>query len=178
MVVAEREAHVGALEVLQRRHDVHDRQPLDPLGVVQRQPVRHPRAAVVRRDLEAFVAEAGHQLRHVLGHPGLGVGRVVRRGAGLVAAAVAAEVRADHREAARERGGDGVPHRVALRVAVQQEQRRPGAAEAEPKRAGGDAPGREREAVEEAGGHPISCSRANMKSRNTETRFELRNSSG
>ena len=88
MVVADRGAHVDELVHVERRHDVDQRQPLDPVGVVERQPVRHPGAAVVAGDEEALVAEAAHQRRHVGGHRPLAVQRVVGlgrgRGPGLV----------------------------------------------------------------------------------------------
>ena len=150
MVVAEREAHVGALEMLERRHDVEHRELLDPVGVIERQPVRHPRAAVVAAAAEAIVAERAHQLDHVPRHLGLGVGRVVGSGSGLEGACIAAQVRADHGEAAGQSRRHLVPHDVALRVAVQQKERRPRAAHADPKRTGADRDRAEFESVEKA----------------------------
>ncbi len=55
-------------------------------------------------------------------HDALGVGISVRVG-GLVAVAVAAQVRADHRVIGRQVGGDMPPHQVGLREAVQQHDR-------------------------------------------------------
>ena len=55
----------------------------------------------------------------------------------LERAAVAAQVGADHREALGQRRRHRVPHRVRLRVAVQQQQRRARAAVAQPDRAAG-----------------------------------------
>ena len=80
MIVAHGEGHVGALEVLDGGHDVEHGEPLDPLGVIDRQPVRHPRAAVVAADHEAAMAEMLHHLDQVARHLLLGVGRVVGRG--------------------------------------------------------------------------------------------------
>ena len=50
---------------------------------VQRQAVRHPRAAVVAADQEALDAEMLHQLDQVARHRPLGIGRVVGVAGGL-----------------------------------------------------------------------------------------------
>ena len=120
-----------------------------PLGMIDRQAVRHPRAAVVAADQEAAMTEMLHHLDEVARHLLLGVGRVVGRGLGLERAAVAAQVGADHREALRHLRCHGVPHGVRLRVAVQQQQRRSGAAAAQAHLAAGDCHVLEREAGEE-----------------------------
>ena len=65
VVVAEREGHVGALEVLDGRHDVEHGELLDAVGIVERKAMRHPRAAVVAADQEARVPEVLHHLHHV-----------------------------------------------------------------------------------------------------------------
>ena len=83
MVVAHGEGHVGALEVLDGGHDVEHGELLDPIGVIDRQAVRHPRAAVVAADQEAPMAEVLHHLDHVARHLLLGVGRVVAVASGL-----------------------------------------------------------------------------------------------
>ena len=72
-----------------------------------------------------------HQRHHVARHLGLGIGRVVRRRAGLEGAAIAAQVGAIDGEAVGQRRRDAMPHRMGLRVAVQQQQRRPLAAMAQ-----------------------------------------------
>ena len=131
VVVAEREGHVRPLEVLDGRHDVHDGQALHPVRAVNRQAVRDAGAAVVRHHLEAAVAHERHQFRHVPRHAAFGIRGVVGARGGLEAAAVAAQVRADDGVAPRQGRGGGVPHGVGLRVAVQQQERRAGAAVAQ-----------------------------------------------
>ena len=128
MVVDRREAHVGALVRVERRHDVEQREARDAVAVVEREPMRDARAAVVADDGEAFVAERSHQRRHVGGHRALAVLRVVelgrRRRSGLGRVAVAAQVGNDDAKVGREPDRDAPPHRVRLRIAVQKEQRR------------------------------------------------------
>ena len=51
--------------MLDGRHDVEHGQPRDALGMIERQPVRHPGAAVVADDQEPLVAEVLHHLDHV-----------------------------------------------------------------------------------------------------------------
>ena len=58
VVVGRRERLVGALVHVQRGRDVDQRQPLHRARVVQRQPVRHARAAVVPGHEVALVAQA------------------------------------------------------------------------------------------------------------------------
>ena len=77
-----------------------------------------------------------HHLHHVLGHLALGVGSVVRGRLGLVRAAVAAQIGAHDSEALRQPRRHRVPHGVRLRVAVQQQQRRPRPAAPQPDRPG------------------------------------------
>ena len=55
--VAEREIHVGAAEVLARRHDVEDGEPAHALRMVERHAVGDPPAAVVAGDREALMPE-------------------------------------------------------------------------------------------------------------------------
>ena len=95
MIVAEREGHVGALEMLDGRHDVEHGQLLDAVGKVEGQAMGDAGAAIVRADQEPLMPEALHHLDHVLGHLLLGVGRVVGRRLRLERAAVAPQVRAD-----------------------------------------------------------------------------------
>ena len=83
MIVAEREGHIDALEVLDGGHDVEHGELLDPVGKSMREAVRHARAAVVAADAEAPMAEALHHLHHVARHLRLGVGRVVAVASGL-----------------------------------------------------------------------------------------------
>ena len=101
---------------------------LDALRMIEREPVRDASAAVVADDGEALVAERAHQRDHVGRHRALAVLRVIelgrRRRRRLGRVAIAAQVGNDEREVGGERARDAVPHRVRLRVAVQQQQRR------------------------------------------------------
>ena len=126
-----REFHVGALEVMQRRDDVHGAEPFDRLRRVERQAVRDAGAAVMRDDPEALEAESAHQRHHVRRHGALGIGARGRRGRRLGGQPVAAQVRADHGEAPRQGRRDLCHMACGLRIAVQQQQRRAVAAAAE-----------------------------------------------
>ncbi|HZH45474.1 MAG TPA: hypothetical protein VEY31_02455, partial [Roseococcus sp.] len=65
VVVAEREGHVGLLQVMQRGDDVHHAEPLHRLGMVEGQAVGEAGAAVMARRLEDVVAEGSHQPERV-----------------------------------------------------------------------------------------------------------------
>lgn len=149
VVVAHGEVHPGALEMLQRRDDVEQGCPFDPVRVVEHQAVADAGAAVMADQAEAVEPEDPHQRHHVGSHGPFGVGGMVRRWRRLGREAVAAEVGTDHAEAGGERGRDLVPHRMGLRVAMQKQERRAGAAGAHAKRdAGTDLDAAEREAWE------------------------------
>ena len=110
MIVAEREGHVGPLEMLDRRDDVEHAETLDPVRVVEGQAMGNASAAIMRDHLEAVVAEIGHQFGEVAGHAGLGIGGVIAGDAGLEAFAIAAQVGGDDGEPFGERRGGGMPH--------------------------------------------------------------------
>mmetsp|Transcript_6402 Transcript_6402/g.26190 ORF Transcript_6402/g.26190 Transcript_6402/m.26190 type:complete len:216 (-) Transcript_6402:239-886(-) len=132
--VGAREGLGRALVHGQRRRDVEQHQPRDRLGVVQRQPVGHPRTAVVRQHREALVAEGAHQGHGVPRHLALGIGGAAVAGGRPVAVAIAAQVHQHDAALARQRRRHAVPHRHRLRMAVRQQQgrqagvRRPGLA--------------------------------------------------
>ena len=63
-----------------------------------------------------------HDLQLILGHRSLRIHGVISSARGLVAVAVTPEIRADDGEALGEDRCHAVPHRVRLRVAVQEEQ--------------------------------------------------------
>ena len=130
MPVGTGEGFGGALVHRQRWRDVEQHQPCQCLGLVQGQPVRHARAAVVGADGKARVAEVAHHRQRIGGHRPLAVQRVVGRGRQACAVATATQVHRHHRESLGQRAGHGVPHGVRLRVAMQQQQRRPRAADA------------------------------------------------
>ena len=114
----------------------------------------HARTPVMRAHGVGGMAQLRHQVGHVPRHLRLGVGGVVRRGRGLLAAAHSPRKSgADDREAPRQGRRHVVPHRVGLRVAVQQQQSRAGAAGAIPHGATWNGRGGKGEAVEE---HPRS----------------------
>ena len=119
VVVGQRLRPVGPLGHLERGHPVEHGEAAHPLGLIQRQAVGDPAAAVVAGEPEAFEAEVGHDLDHVAGHRPFGVALVprVRRGPGAVA--VAPEVGHHDREALGEPGRHPVPGDVALGEAVQ-----------------------------------------------------------
>jgi len=80
-------------------------------------------AAVVAHDVEAIEAQRRHHLDLVLGGGALAVVAEVV-GSRLAAVAVAAQVGCHHRVVRGQRGRHHVPHHVALRVAVEQQERR------------------------------------------------------
>jgi len=118
--------------------------------LVERQAVRDARTAVVTDDGEALEAERAHDRDLVVRHRALRVRPVVGRRGRLVARAIAAQVGHDHREVGGQGRSDLVPHDVRLRIAVQQQQRRPVArpAQVDARLAGVDVEGLE--AVEHA----------------------------
>ena len=90
--------------------------------------MRDAPAAIVAREPEAREAERAHHLHHVGRHRALRVAGVAASLVGLRRIAIAAQVGAHDGERLRERGRDPMPHRVRLRIAVQQQQRRTAAA--------------------------------------------------
>jgi hypothetical protein len=96
-----------------RRDDVEYGKGVDGVAVVERQPAGHAGAPVVPGDDEPLVRERSHRLHLVLRHRPLRVRLVTRIRPRLLALPVAAEIR---------------PHHVRLRVAVQEEDWRPGPA--------------------------------------------------
>ena len=118
------EALVEPRQVLDDRHAVHDHELLDGVGMVERGAAGDQRAAVVADDGEALVPEVRISGDDV-GRPSrawrTARGRAVGRQGG---APVAAQVRADHGVAFRERGRDAMPGRVRAGMAVEQQDRR------------------------------------------------------
>jgi hypothetical protein len=96
--------------------------------VVERHAQGDPGAAIVSRYSEALEPQCAHHLELVLGHRALRIRSVITAAGGLVAVAVAAQVRTDDREMLREHGSHPVPHDVRLWIAVQEQDRRPTAA--------------------------------------------------
>ena len=122
--VGEAELHVRRAQGVAGGHDVEHRELRDQMGVVKRQPVGHPGAAVVADDGELVEAEFAHHQRLVPRHGPLRVGLVGRAAGRFAAVTVTAQVGEDDRMILGEDGGDVVPHDVSLRVTVQQQHRR------------------------------------------------------
>ena len=120
-----RERLVQPLQMLDHRQAIHDHQPLDGVRVIHGRAEGHQRAPVMTHHREPVVAEMPHQCHHVAGHRSLGRLRVpgcVRRQRRL---AVTAQIRADHKERARQQRGHPVPGRVRAGMAMQQHYRLP-----------------------------------------------------
>src|SRR5271169_2099298 len=79
-------------------------------------------------DDEALEAERRHRLDLVEGQSALRISRIVGTRGRLRAVAIAAQVGHDHRELVGETRRQPAPHQMGLRVAVQQQERRPAAA--------------------------------------------------
>jgi hypothetical protein len=150
------EARVAAVERVGDRHAVHHDQPLDCLGVLHRHAERHVAAAVVAGDGEALVAERAHQLQPVARHRPLRVRLVVGCRRRLRRLPVPAQVGADDGEAGRQQRRHAVPGDVRARVAVEQQQRRAGAAVAHAQHRLPDVGALEREAFEHGAPHARS----------------------
>ena len=130
MVDLQRGEPVQLLPVIIGRRDIEHREFRQPAGMIERQPIRHPPAAVVTGEREMHMAELLHRLHHHLRHRALGVGRMVVVAAGHVRPAIARQVGDDQRELVRQLRRDRMPHHMRRRKSVQQQQRRPLAADA------------------------------------------------
>ena len=107
------------------RRDVEGGELQHAFAMVERQAVRDAGATIMRADEEALVAQRAHDLGHVMRHGALRVWRVVGVARRLFGIAVAAQVRADQGETLSQSRGDPAPHHMGLRIAVEQQQRRP-----------------------------------------------------
>jgi len=124
---AGRHALVDIFEPIKGRDDVEQGGAFDALGMIPQQPVRDAGAAVVPRHAKALEAERLHRLDLVLRQCALGVGGKIGPGRRLRTVAVAAQVGDHQREVLRQSRRHLAPHHMRLRIAVQQEQRRPAA---------------------------------------------------
>ncbi len=86
------------------------------------------RTSIVAGHRKAFEAELPHHVDHILAHGTERVGGMVLAAVRLGAVAVAAKIGRDDREALRKLRCDTVPTDVGQRIAVDQEERRAGAA--------------------------------------------------
>ena len=110
---------VDRLEAVERRHDVEQCQALDLFGVVARQTVGDPRAAVMAGDHKPLEAKRRHRLDLVERQRPLAVVFVVRAGRWLRAVAIAAQIRDHEGEFGGQPRRHLAPHQMRLGVAVQ-----------------------------------------------------------
>ena len=99
------------------------------LRMVERHSTRDAPAAIVPDDREPFEAELAHHLDLVLSHRAFGIAGVILATRRFAAVAVAAQIRRDDGEALREDRSDVTPFEMRLRPALQQQHRRPAAAD-------------------------------------------------
>ena len=123
MPVTKCEAHIGASEMLAGRQNVENGEPDHGLGEVESQPVGTPATAIVASDVEAIEPQPAHHRDRVASHGSLRIRFVVGRGLGLGAIAVSTKVRGHHRELRGQAGRDLTPHRISLRMPVQEQER-------------------------------------------------------
>ena len=81
---------------------------------------RHARAAVMCSDQKARVPKPLHHRTNVGRHCALGVGRMAGNTFGLIRAAIAAQIGADHVIALRQKRSHPMPHRACLGISVQE----------------------------------------------------------
>src|SRR5437762_13891524 len=99
--------------------------------MIPRQPMSDTPAAIVSGEREARKAERFHDFDLVLRHGPLGIVDVRRAAVRLAGIPVAAKIRANDGKALRQTRSDLVPHRVRLRVTMQEQERRTAAADDE-----------------------------------------------
>ena len=94
--------------------------------MVECQPVRHAAAPVMAANAEDRHAQFVHHRRHVMRQVALAVVAVVSQAGRFGRVAIAAQIGHDQKEMRRQQAGHAVPHDVALRKAVQEQQGRLG----------------------------------------------------
>ncbi|MEY9460959.1 hypothetical protein ABH973_001372 [Bradyrhizobium ottawaense] len=130
MIDLQRVGAVHPLPVIIGRQDIEHRELRQPAGMVEREAIGDAAAAVVAGQREVHVTEPLHHLHHRLGHRALAVGDVQRIALGHVGPAIARQIGDDQREVLGQLRRDLVPHHMGLGEAVQEQQRRPAAADA------------------------------------------------
>jgi hypothetical protein len=95
----------------------------DAFGVIECHSVGDASAAVVSGDGELVVAECLHHLDEIVADLPLGIGGVVVRHWRAEGGAITGEVCDDHGVLVGEGVNDRVPHHMALRVSVQEQNR-------------------------------------------------------
>lgn len=114
---------------LARRHNVEDGDARDTGGMIERKAVGDSAAAVVPGDTERNVPKPRHDGYDVVSHNTLGIALTCVRSRDR-GPTVAPEIGRNDSEMLGEIGRQMPPHHVRLRVAVQQQQGRPFAADA------------------------------------------------
>ncbi len=121
-----RRVAVDACELLVCGLDVEHGKPVHPRRMVERHAIGHAPAAVMAGHEERREAEPLHHLYLVGRHRALRVRAVVVSIRRVRAGAVSAQVGRNHGEVPGQTRRDLVPHGLVLRVAVEEEQWRPG----------------------------------------------------
>ncbi len=124
------EPRVEAVPHVPGGDDVEHGELLEPAGMVERKPITDPPAAIMAGETKADEAERLHRFDHDGGHGALAIGRVLGVRFRHRGPAVAGQVGDHEGEMRRQLRRHAMPHHVALRMAVQQKQRRPAAADA------------------------------------------------
>ena len=119
---------VGRRPLVLRADDVEQHQAIDQLRQIERHPVGDAGAAVMAHDRKAGKPEMPHQRDHVPGHAAFRIRPVVLGGRRTGTAAVAAQIGCNDGVGARQMRRHAMPHGVRLRIAVQQQKPRTGAA--------------------------------------------------
>src|SRR5262249_59255114 len=83
--------------------------------MIERETIRDAAATIMPRDRETRVPECFHHGHHIVRHRPLRIWRVIRTRGRTAAAAIAAQIRADHGEALSQRRGPRPPHQLRLR---------------------------------------------------------------
>src|SRR5438094_9688679 len=96
--------------------------------MVPRQPVSHAPAAIVSGEREAGITERLHDFYLVLRHRPFGIVNVRRAAFRLAGIPIATKIGTNNGKALRQARSDLAPHRVRLRIAVQEQERRTAAA--------------------------------------------------
>lgn len=122
--IAGRQGLVGHGEGGRGGRDVHRAGAQDAVRMVEAEAVEDARAAVVRRHVEAPVAERTHQPGHVPRHGPLRLVGGLRHGRRHPRIAVAPQVGNHEREALLQERRDLVPHGMGFGIAVEQQQGR------------------------------------------------------
>src|SRR5262249_51424768 len=95
--------------------------------MIERETIRDAAATIMPRDRETRVPECFHHGHHIVRHRPLRIWRVIRTRGRTAAAAIAAQIRADHGEALSQHRGDSAPHQMRLRETMQQQDGQTGA---------------------------------------------------